>query len=88
MRAERETSTLLRKQGESEAFHAHGSQRTVSKYDFMGIKKIRNFMEISKSWSYVSDKVHLKQVIYKKTAFFLKKMAESKNLLFLVNNTF
>ncbi len=28
VRAERETSTLLRKQGESEAFHAHGSQTT------------------------------------------------------------
>ncbi len=30
VRADRETSTPLSKQGESEAFHAHGSQTTVS----------------------------------------------------------
>ena len=28
VRADRETSTLLRKQGESKAYHAHGSQTT------------------------------------------------------------
>ena len=53
-----------------------------------GYQKILNFMEVSKNKTLLSDKMHLKEDIYKKLNFSPKKMAESKNYAFFVNNSF
>ncbi len=45
-------------------------------------------MEIPKIGLYLSDKIAPKMSYFQKTAIFLKKMAESKHLLFFGNNSF
>ena len=40
-----------------------------------GFQKIRNFMEIPKSWLLLSDKMHLKGVFSKKTAILQKRQS-------------
>ena len=53
------------------------------KMGLQGYQKIRNFMEISKNKTYLSDKMHLKEDIYKKLNFSPKKWQSPKIMRFL-----